>query len=51
MFGIESTTKISSKQINEIVDVMTKYLGDRGVVLEFPEERPNQITVKQFINQ
>ena len=36
MFNIESTTKIDTKQINQIIDVLTKFFGDRGVVLEFP---------------
>lgn len=36
LFNIESTTKINTQQINEIVDVLTKFFGERGVVVEFP---------------
>tara|TARA_R110001606_G_scaffold398055_1_gene576199 strand:- start:8553 stop:8966 length:414 start_codon:yes stop_codon:yes gene_type:complete len=36
MFGIQSTKKINTQQINEIIDVITKYFGDRGINLEFP---------------
>lgn len=36
MFNIQSTKKINTQQINEIIDVITKYFGDRGINLEFP---------------
>lgn len=36
MFDIKSTKDINTKQINEIVDVITSYFGDRGVNLDFP---------------
>lgn len=36
LFDIESTTKINTKQINGVIDVVTKFFGDRGVVLHFP---------------
>ena len=36
LFDIESTTKIDTKQMNEITDVIIKFFSDRGVVLEFP---------------
>lgn len=36
MFGIKSTKKINTNQINEIIDVLVKYFGDRGVNIEFP---------------
>lgn len=36
LFDIESTTKINTKQINKIIDVITKYFGDRSVLIEFP---------------
>lgn len=36
MFDIKSTKKINTKQINEIVDVFTKYFGDKGIDLVFP---------------
>lgn len=38
LFDIESTTKINTKQINEIVDVITKFFGDKGVLIEFPRK-------------
>lgn len=36
LFDIESTTKINTRQINEIINVITKYFGDKGVNLQFP---------------
>lgn len=36
LFEIESTKNINTKQINEITDVIAKWFGDKGVVLEFP---------------
>lgn len=36
LFGIESTMKLDSKQINEIIDVITKFFGEKGVYIEFP---------------
>lgn len=36
LFDIDSTTKINTEQINEIVDVLAKFFGDKGIVIEFP---------------
>lgn len=36
LFKIESTTKLNTQQINEIVDVIIKFFGDQGIVLKFP---------------
>ncbi len=36
LFDIESTKHINTVQINEIVDVISKFFGERGVVIEFP---------------
>jgi len=36
LFDIESTTKINTHQINQIIDVITKFFGDKGVMVEFP---------------
>jgi len=36
LFDIESTTKIDTKQINEIIDIVTKFFSDRGVIVDFP---------------
>lgn len=36
LFDIESTTKINTEQINEVVDVLAKYFGERGIVIQFP---------------
>ena len=36
LFNIKSTKDIDTKQINEIVDVISKFFGDKGVVMEFP---------------
>ena len=36
LFDIKSTTKINTKQINEIVDVLAKFFGEKGITLQFP---------------
>jgi hypothetical protein len=36
LFDIKSTTKISTTHINEITDVIVKFFGERGVVIDFP---------------
>ena len=36
LFDIESTKHINTIQINEIVDVISKFFGERGVIIEFP---------------
>ena len=36
LFDIKSTTKIDTFQINQVIDVITKFFGDKGIVLEFP---------------
>jgi len=36
LFDIESTTKINTEQINQIIDVITKFFADKGVLIEFP---------------
>ena len=36
LFNIESTTKLDTKQMNEVIDVITKFFGERGIVLPFP---------------
>lgn len=36
LFDIESTTKLNTTQMNEIIDVITKFFSDKGVVISFP---------------
>ncbi len=36
LFDIESTKKINTKQINEIADIVIKFFGDKGVLIDFP---------------
>lgn len=36
MFNIESTTKLNTQQMNDIIDVITNFFADKGIVLEFP---------------
>ena len=36
LFKKKSTTRITTKEMNEIIDVLTLFFGERGVVLEFP---------------
>jgi len=38
LFNIESTKDINTKQINEIIDVIVKFFGDKGVYIEFPNK-------------
>ena len=38
LFDIESTTKLNTEQINEIVDVLTKFFAERGIVIQFPSK-------------
>lgn len=38
LFDTESTTKLTTKQIDTIVDVFSKFFADKGVVIEFPSE-------------
>ena len=47
LFGIKSTTKINTEQINEIVDVLAKYFSERGIVIEFPSKE----TLEKLINK
>ena len=36
LFDIDSTKDLTTNQINEVIDVITKFFGDRGIVVEFP---------------
>jgi hypothetical protein len=36
MFDKKSTTQLTTKEMNEIIDVITNFFGERGIVLEFP---------------
>ena len=36
MFETKSTTKLTTSQMNQIIDVFTKFFADKGVVLDFP---------------
>jgi hypothetical protein len=36
LFDIDSTTKLNTKQMNDIIDIFTKFFGDKGVVIPFP---------------
>lgn len=36
MFGTRSTTKLDTTQMNQIIEVFSKFFAERGVVLEFP---------------
>ena len=36
LFNESSTTKINTQQINEILDVIIKFFGERSVLIEFP---------------
>lgn len=36
LFGFDSTTKLKSEEMNRIIDIIVKFFGDKGVVVEFP---------------
>jgi len=36
MYGIKSTTKLTSIEINEMIDIITKFFGEKGVEMSFP---------------
>jgi hypothetical protein len=36
LFGKESTTKLTTNEINKIIDVITLFFAERGVSIEFP---------------
>ena len=36
LFDFESTTKLTTLQMNQIIDVIVKFFGDKGVLIEFP---------------
>ena len=38
LFRIKSTKDINTEQINQIVDVISKYFGEKGVVIQFPSK-------------
>lgn len=46
LFRIKSTKDINTEQINEIVDILTKFFGEKGVVIEFPSKE----TLEKLIN-
>jgi len=46
LFNIKSTKDINTLHINEIVDVISLFFGERGVVIEFP----NKEQLKKLLN-
>ena len=36
LFGFESTTKLTTEEINQILDVIIKFFAEREVLIEFP---------------
>ncbi len=36
LFGTDSTTKLDTKQIDRIIEILAKFFAERGVLLEFP---------------
>jgi len=36
LFNIKSTTKLTSRMINEIIDVITNWLAAKGIQVDFP---------------
>lgn len=50
LFGIESTTELTSQQINEIIDVLTLHFGNSGIKIDFPNWQTwmNEMDKKNF---
>lgn len=46
LFDIQSTKKINTQQINEIVDVLSKYFAEKGVVIQFPSKEQIESLIK-----
>ena len=36
LFNVKSTTKINTKEINEIAEVISRFFEERGIDIEFP---------------
>ena len=36
LFNVDSTTKLDTKMINEVIDVVNKFMSDKGVYIPFP---------------
>ena len=36
MFNKKSTTQLTTKEMNDIIDVITNFFAERGIVLDFP---------------
>ncbi len=36
LFNFESTTKLKTKEMNDIIDVIVKFFADKEIVLDFP---------------
>jgi hypothetical protein len=39
LFNIKSTTKATSRMINEIIDVITDWLSVKGIRVDFPSRK------------
>ena len=48
LFEIDSTTDLTTHQMNDIIDVITKFFGEKGVYVEFPNR--DQLTDKENEN-
>lgn len=36
LFDKKSTTKLTTEEMNQIIDIITKFFADKGVLIEFP---------------
>jgi len=39
LFDVESTTKLTSRMINQIIDVITDWLSTKGIKVDFPNRK------------
>ena len=43
MYEIESTTELTTIQIDGIADVIIKFFGDKGVLVQFPDRKNKRV--------
>ena len=44
LFGINSTTKLTTEMINQMIDVFSLHFGQKGIYIEFP-------SIQSFLNK
>lgn len=47
LHGYKSTTDLNAREMNEIIDVIMKFFGERGVYVEFPNKKELEKRAKE----